>query len=875
MKNLRTQLAALVLTTLVLLTGAHGQLTPIQDAYTNTADPTTNYGASKLLDVESSQTTYIQFDLSAIPAGYTGSNITKASLKLYVNTATKAGSFNVDYVNGTWTESTITANLAPALGTTIQASVPLTTADKNQYILIDITAAVQAWLNGTANDGIALVGNSPVNATFDSKESTTTSHPPELDIVFAGGGGSGITGINTAAGSGLIGGGTSGTLNLSLTNTCAAKQVLQWTGSAWACASAGTGTITGVTAGTDLTGGGTSGNVTLSLNTAATNALYAQLGATNTFATNQTVDGTITANTGNAFGVIGNTSTTATFGAGVEGYASATTGATIGVYGDSLSSSGFGIFGEAASLTGATYGVYGQTESPAGYGVYGFVDSDSGTTAGVWGATSSVSGYGVYGTAFEPTGPTMGVYGTSASTAGTGVVGSDSATTGTTYGVTGTTASNSGYGVYGQASSSTGPTYGVYGLSDSNSGFGVFGTSTFIGVVGEAAATGISTAGLPYGVVGLGPTIGVYGASSGSSGTAALINPAAGLWGDFGGGTNGDGVLGTADDNSAGRFVNNGGWPTLSVENDTTTAGVGAAVFAAYMPNILPNNAGAIIGDPGCGEGSGNMGLQLGQESMSGCTNYTLLGNTAGSTFLNAVSGQAVHLRIANADVMKVSTGAVSITGTMSATGTKNFRIDHPLDPANKYLTHAAIESSEVLNLYSGNAILDDSGAAVVQLPDWFEAINKDFRYQLTPIGAPGRDLYVAEEISGGHFKIAGGTPDGKVSWQVTGVRNDAWEKAYPMVVEADKGADRGHYLTPELYGQPATERIGYEAVPEGQQIVHPHRPNLLRGNGSAAKAITLPAPPKMIMPKAARLPSVVPMPQRPAQASKPEVNQR
>jgi hypothetical protein len=497
MKNLRTQLAALVLTTLVLLTGAHGQLTPIQDAYTNTADPTTNYGASKLLDVESSQTTYIQFDLSAIPAGYTGSNITKASLKLYVNTATKAGSFNVDYVNGTWTESTITANLAPALGTTIQASVPLTTADKNQYILIDITAAVQAWLNGTANDGIALVGNSPVNATFDSKESTTTSHPPELDIVFAGGGGSGITGINTAAGSGLIGGGTSGTLNLSLTNTCAAKQVLQWTGSAWACASAGTGTITGVTAGTDLTGGGTSGNVTLSLNTAATNALYAQLGATNTFATNQTVDGTITANTGNAFGVIGNTSTTATFGAGVEGYASATTGATIGVYGDSLSSSGFGIFGEAASLTGATYGVYGQTESPAGYGVYGFVDSDSGTTAGVWGATSSVSGYGVYGTAFEPTGPTMGVYGTSASTAGTGVVGSDSATTGTTYGVTGTTASNSGYGVYGQASSSTGPTYGVYGLSDSNSGFGVFGTSTFIGVVGEAAATGISTAGLP------------------------------------------------------------------------------------------------------------------------------------------------------------------------------------------------------------------------------------------------------------------------------------------------------------------------------------------------------------------------------------------
>jgi len=396
MKNLRTQLAALVLTALVLLTGAHGQLTPIQDAYTNTADPTTNYGASKLLDVESSQTTYIQFDLSAIPAGYTGSNITKASLKLYVNTATKAGSFNVDYVNGTWTESTITANLAPALGTTIQASVPLTTADKNQYILIDITAAVQAWLNGTANDGIALVGNSPVNATFDSKESTTTSHPPELDIVFAGGGGSGITGINTAAGSGLIGGGTSGTLNLSLTNTCAAKQVLQWTGSAWACASAGTGTITGVTAGTDLTGGGTSGNVTLSLNTVATNALYAQLNAANTFTANQTVTGTVN----------GGTSSSST--AGVLGESNAASGTTYGVGGLAASPSGYGVEGLNIATTGDAIGVYGHSGSATGSGVYGQSVKASAEGAakdggfypiGVWGDSGQQFGFGAFGSA--------------------------------------------------------------------------------------------------------------------------------------------------------------------------------------------------------------------------------------------------------------------------------------------------------------------------------------------------------------------------------------------------------------------------------------------------------------------------------------------
>jgi hypothetical protein len=847
--TLRLCLASLLSLILLACHAAYGQLTPSGDAYTNTAAMTTNYGAKTLLDVESTQTTFIQFNLESIPSGYTSADITKATLKVYVNTVTKAGSFNVDYVNGTWTENTIDASNAPALGTTIAASVPLTTADKSQYILVDVTAAVQAWLSGTANDGIALVANSPLSATIDSKESTTTSHPPELDMVFAGGGGSGITGIETAAGSGLIGGGTSGTLNLSLTNTCAAKQVLQWTGSAWACASAGTGTITGVTAGTDLTGGGTSGNVTLSLNTAATNALYAQLGAANTFATNQTVNGTFTASS-SSNSILG-VSTSAS-GTGVAGLNSATTGA-----------GAIGVLGQTASTSGGV-ALVGQT---VGEDYYYFANGAIGTEGG----TNSPGGVGVWGLNTASTGPAVGVYGTSSSTAGAGVLGSDGATTGTTFGVNGTTASSAGYGVYGQATSSTGLTYGVYGISDSDAGFGVFGTSDYLGVVGEAGATGISTAGLPYGVVGLGPTVGVYGASSGPSATGGQIIHGNGVWGDYGG-ADGTGVLGTADDSFAGLFANNGtNFSTLYLFNETTTAG--GEVFYAQMTALA--DSAAIIGDPGCAESNGNVGLQLGQTGMSGCTNYTLLGNNVGDTYLNAVTGQTLHLRIANSDVVKVATGSVSITGTLSATGTKNFRIDHPLDPANKYLTHAAIESSEVLNLYSGNATLDDSGAAVVQLPDWFEAINKDFRYQLTPIGAPGRDLYVAEEVSGGHFKIAGGKAGGKVSWQVTGVRNDAWEKAYPMVVEVDKGADRGHYLTPELYGRPASERIGYEAVPEGQQIVHHQRPNMLRGNASPAKTITLPAPPRLVMPKAARLPSVVPLPHTTAQASKPEVNQK
>ncbi len=302
MKKLQTQLAVLLVSTLALLTGAYAQITPSADTYISTATPSTNFGAKTLLYVESSQTTFIRFDLDAIPSGYTGANIAKATLKLYVNAVTTAGSFNVDLVNGTWSETALNANNAPALGATIAASMPLISANKGGYILVDITPALQGWLNGTQpNDGIALVGNSPLNANFDSKESTTSSHSAELDVVYAGSGGSGITGIATVSGSGLMGGGTSGTLNLSLLTTCGSGQVLTWSGSAWACTNlSGGGTITGVTAGTDLTGGGKSGTVTLNLDTTK----VPLLAAANTFTGKQSVNGSLSATgaiTGSSF----------------------------------------------------------------------------------------------------------------------------------------------------------------------------------------------------------------------------------------------------------------------------------------------------------------------------------------------------------------------------------------------------------------------------------------------------------------------------------------------------------------------------------------------------------------------------------------------
>ena len=159
-------------------------------------------------------------------------------------------------------------------------------------------------------------------------------------------------------------------------------------------------------------------------------------------------------------------------------------------------------------------------------------------------------------------------------------------------------------------------------------------------------------------------------------------------------------------------------------------------------------------------------------------------------------------------------TGDVNVSHQIFAT-VKDFKIDHPLDPANKYLLHSSVESSEMMNIYTGNAVLDAAGEARIELPDWFEALNGDFRYQLTAIGKPGPGLYIAEKISGNHFTIAGGSAGAEVSWQVTGVRQDPYVKAHPLVVEQEKEARlKGFYIHPELYGQPEEKQIEFARNP-------------------------------------------------------------
>jgi hypothetical protein len=156
-----------------------------------------------------------------------------------------------------------------------------------------------------------------------------------------------------------------------------------------------------------------------------------------------------------------------------------------------------------------------------------------------------------------------------------------------------------------------------------------------------------------------------------------------------------------------------------------------------------------------------------------------------------------------------VFSGNVLVAGNLQVTGTKNFRIDDPLDPANTYLVHAAIESDEALDVYSGNVTTDASGFATVELPAWFDTINTDPRYELTIVGDRGWNARIARALEGNRFTIQTDQPNVEVSWQVTARRNDAYMRAHPFQAEQPKtGAERGKYVDPQAYGKTDADSI-------------------------------------------------------------------
>jgi hypothetical protein len=233
-----------------------------------------------------------------------------------------------------------------------------------------------------------------------------------------------------------------------------------------------------------------------------------------------------------------------------------------------------------------------------------------------------------------------------------------------------------------------------------------------------------------------------------------------------------------------------------AVVTSTSPGGYSAAVRGANM-GTLGSGIGVWGSQNGTGwgvygtatSGSGVFGFATGTSGV----NYGVYGTSSSS------SGYAGYF-----------VGNVHVTGTLSKSA-GSFKIDHPLDPAHKYLSHSFVESPDMKNVYDGVVVLDDQGTAWVDLPGYFEALNRDFRYQLTAIGAPGPNLYIADKIAGNRFRIAGGSPGMEVSWQVTGVRHDAYAEAHRIPVEEEKPvAEQGTYLHPELHGQPAERGLDW-----------------------------------------------------------------
>lgn len=143
--------------------------------------------------------------------------------------------------------------------------------------------------------------------------------------------------------------------------------------------------------------------------------------------------------------------------------------------------------------------------------------------------------------------------------------------------------------------------------------------------------------------------------------------------------------------------------------------------------------------------------------------------------------------------------GKVQVTGTLIKGG-GSFKIDHPLDPENKYLSHSFVESPDMMNIYNGNVTTQQDGTAVVVLPEYFETLNRDYRYQLTVIGQFAQAI-VEAEIADSRFTIRTDKPNVKVSWQVTGIRQDPWANKNRILDEELKAEnERGYYLHPELY---------------------------------------------------------------------------
>ncbi len=445
-------------------------------------------------------------------------------------------------------------------------------------------------------------------------------------------------------------------------------------------------------------------------------------------------------------------------------------------------------------LTPPTSAVFGYSSERTG--VVGWSSSTQpGGGVGVWGQASlAQDGAGVYGEALSATGATSGVFGGVASPDGAAVRAINTATAGP------------GYALYAESNmvdSTSRPAAAVGKQGGSGTAFGVLGVRDdpallFASSVpsGGAGVAGISNKGT-----------GVYGASVDSTTNQV------GVWGVANGDlipialygvASGDDAIGSAARSLIFNGTGYGGW--FSGWDISGTAD-------AYGVFGETNETSVWITAP-CGVlGKGGTALR-GESTVPG-----------GNGVIGIANGAAAWAVYGQSDIGYAGyfDGDVQVNGTLSKAG-GSFKIDHPLDPANKYLSHSFVESPDMLNIYSGTVTTDSNGYATITFPNWFDALNTDFRYQLTVIDDGDFDGWVmckvVNKINNNQFTLRTSIGVVEVSWQVTGIRQDAWAQAHRIPVESDKPSyERGFYLHPELFGAgPDRSMVESKRVIEAQQ---------------------------------------------------------
>jgi hypothetical protein len=581
-------------------------------------------------------------------------------------------------------------------------------------------------------------------------------------------------------------------------------------------AGGGSGTVTSVATGTGLKGGPITTSGTLTIDT----TVVPRLDAANTFTGNQTVKGTLTANSstnaiignstgasspavvgaGNGYGILGTAS--AASGWGVEGFATAASGNNVGVYGLTASPAGYGVQGYNAAGSGGV-GVYGNTGSTSGQGVQGFAAALTGTTYGVNGVSQSPAGYGVGGSNSAQTGNAVGVYGTTNSSVGYGVEGAANAPngaavyaannspTGNAFGLFASSASANGFGVEGTAP------VGVYGVDSLGSGLGMLGqTSSGTGVQGQASSgagvSGLSAtgdgvygqtySGTGYGVVGenfatTGTAPGLYGASSSSSGYGVEgYSSNIGVYGDStstssaGYGVEGDGTfvgVGGFSSNigmwgsAGGEAISGEGVPYGVVGSSLAVGVYGTTHGFSSTGNNLGSFAG-VWGDSGAeslGGGEGVLGT-----ADSNLAVYAVNNDSTGGYPTMVVENETTetHNPVFQTSSPGTYSGSrhctIDTSANLTCTGVLSGSIQ---GEAGKQTAVYAMQSAENWLEDAGSGQLSNGSARIELDPAFARTVNAgiDYHVFLTPKG-DCKGLYVTNETATGFEvrELSGGT---------------------------------------------------------------------------------------------------------------------